>query len=125
MIDEYLQSVIRWSVDQEVDLPLVLNMAGLLVTGTLANEEEYVEGLAMLFDKAAREGGKEQVPDDMAQRISNILAGSHEVTLEPAMYVHLKDAKILAQGTGGPANVGWWRGSLESVDGFTIGALDI
>ena len=107
--DAYLQSVVQWaSGEQGRSVAITLAVNGALVTGWVATEAEYFEGLAKKWEVSS-------------ETLEDIMGRHYEAKGAP-YYFHLRDVKVISGGSG-TTTVDWWRGRLEAVDGFAIGEL--
>ncbi|OAB46578.1 hypothetical protein [Paenibacillus antarcticus] len=99
-------------------LGITLLIGGSVVTGTLISGKSYINGVVSeLYELGEttiasyyREFGEEVYGDTSLE----------DEQITPEM-IHLNDAQIL----DGAAvrNVGWWRGKISSVDGYSIGGI--
>ena len=120
-IDPYLQEIcaqVSW--DEGIRFPITLFVSGMVVSGDLVCEREYLSGLlemsvARSSDQAQRENWNNYFSTRMEA------AGTQATTASP-MNIHLKDAHTWTQ-AGRPLFMTptWWRGNLEAVDGFVWG----
>jgi len=123
-IDPFLKDeILIWLVENcnqiNSRLGITLLIGGSIVTGTLISGKSYINGVVSeLYEVGEttiasyyREFGEEVYGDSSPE----------DEQITPEM-IHLKDVQIL----GGAAvrNVGWWRGKISSVDGYSIGAAE-
>jgi len=100
--------------------PMIFNVGGLLVSGHLISESQYLrevqggaihKGIARIWEK-----GEPNPADNDTEKEA----------LTPFEYVHLKNARFFLSdknpipGTGGGA---LWRGKLSSIDGYVFGEI--
>lgn len=120
-------------------IKVTLYVRGAEASGTLATEDEYLEGMRQHLASYAEEHSEweaesrqkfseqGQDPKSIEEAIQagreaglNVVLGGFERSGEESRYIHLKDVEIRT-GLGGSRD-SWWRGRLSSVDGFIIGA---
>ncbi|NKS62358.1 hypothetical protein GS966_19945 [Rhodococcus hoagii] len=116
------------NVAEGFQVPIILSVGGVQVSGVMVGAKQYfseliehiretgngdgVDGFAKIF---------EAVTEDMTSTDSG---SDDETPLTPADFpghLHLTDASVY----GGPTvlNLGFWRGRITAVDGWTIGQL--
>jgi hypothetical protein len=125
--DGLLELLVGFADSGGLTARITLWVSGALVSGTLvgvtayyhgiATEAEFLTGGENALSKALR-----QIGGSVEKRVEADQAGERERLIS---YIHLKDARTFAPGGRPlPANRGvWWRGRLESVDGWCIGGL--
>ncbi|WP_427137212.1 gas vesicle accessory protein GvpU [Psychrobacillus psychrodurans] len=111
-----------------IEVSITLNVKGSIVTGTLINYEKYLSGTKQFIEDNAT--GKYR---DVFSEVFNKLQENHEKFLleeklnedEPKKFnfIHLKNAKYHFGDVAVPDQGNWWRGKIESIDGFTIGSI--
>ncbi|HEY9699680.1 MAG TPA: hypothetical protein V6D10_20635 [Trichocoleus sp.] len=111
-IDRFLQALVINANRNGDGLLITVNVGGLLVSGRVIGEREYV-------DLYGRQGLGFTSDEDIAS-----LESVFRKSADSDLYIHLGDARILAP-TGQLLSVlgGVWRGKLSAVDGFFLGAL--
>ncbi len=106
------------------NVSVTLNVGGLVVTGMLASLREYCEGMGQLFASATTDEDSQR---EWRKTFIDV-ADQAEKTLDkvPPTFIHLRDARILMGNEKSiPSNQGvWWRGRLDSVDGWFLGHID-
>jgi hypothetical protein len=121
-----------------LEMPITLNLAGSYVSGHIVKPEVYFDGLTADIQRANFQGGGGDVVkktvEDMLSRMKEIAtgkkepddkeAGSNTRTLSPR-YIHLRGARFFVPNDVGraynPPEKLWWRGKIESVNGFFLG----
>jgi hypothetical protein len=112
---------------------MTLWTGGLLVSGTLVGVDDYFDGVAAALDEVAGSGreslgamfgtlGKQA--RDLIQAEDSESRATDTPPPDPA-FIHLKNARTYLP-TERPIPSGrgvWWRGRLESVDGWCLGEL--
>lgn len=151
MNDRYLGHLIpREDDDPPIPLDVTLNVGGTLVSGELITEDEYFERLASWLENDAvpgsrerleafadeqsrllKEAGEVMTPDEEAalreeavnaglRTASDRLVRSYNRAGDEGKFIHLRNAEIRIGGGSG-ARSPLWRGSLDAVEGFTMG----
>lgn len=106
------------------EMGITLNVKGLVITGKLISKNAYLKGVASTFEGSGEIG---DVFSDMfteladKQKDLNKVESTEDQT-NIVYGVHLTDAKIFNGDS--VYNVGYWRGQLSSVDGFSFGAMN-
>lgn len=135
--DELLSLLVRACDDGGFSTTLTAQSGGLLVSGLLIGESEYLRGQAELIRAAGSEPdpGREAFAgafDDLAEqqeersgrRVARLqdpaAAVEPEDEIRPA-YLHLRDARLV--GPGVRSATPYWRGRLDHVDAFWFGSL--
>ena len=106
--------------------PITLTVGGNLVSGLLIAADAYIDAVA---DEFASDFKKE---DGTADRIRDMILGMKYIPNEdaeknvPPQFIHLMDAEVYTS-SGRPIVSGGslWRGKLSSVDGFSLGRLEV
>ena len=90
------------------ELGITLNVGGLIVSGILISNKKYWEDSQPGLRDMLKESGEKVDPQD------------------ELYYIHLKDAMYFNAGEH-PVPVGgmWWRGKINSVDGFSLARLAV
>lgn len=89
-----------------------------LGTKVLANMPDLGEQVHATFTERAEELEKESWG-----RTEPDKHGGEE--LKPCTYIHLRDANIFLNGGTTPIRVKYWRGRLDSVDGWMLGKAEV
>ena len=128
--DYNLSGLVRLANAGGVSLGVTLLVGGAVVSGLLVGAAEFFEGLADYLDREAGEDAQafthgyrsfaKEFRDEIGSDFDQAVDAPYVVT-----YIHLRDAHVFAPGGGYlPSNAGlFWRGRLESVDGWSIGTL--
>lgn len=105
---------------RDVEIPLILNTGGLLISGELIGESTFY---------------KEFMGGAFRERIREVLSSNEALKAEiekapdngESDFIHLRNAKFLAPGQArlleGVSKGTLWRGRLDRVDGWVLGAL--
>ena len=124
--DWFLQNLVL----DGLELPVTLQMHGLLVYGTLVSGRDYFEGLASELTSDLSPEGVQAITNLLEPYIEFYQGREIEDSKEEAdpplpAFIHLRDAKFFnTAGRPIPGNRGvWWRGRISEVDGFMLGIL--
>jgi hypothetical protein len=106
-------------------LSITLNVGGLIVSGTLVGASDYYKGISRIFSTEERPKEGTWAALLLKQAETAKFDPKTDGVITPANFIHLRDARLHTNGQRGlPSNEGvWWRGRLDSVDGFWIGRL--
>ena len=135
-IDWLLQDLVDMANTFGIYFSITLTIKGFLISGILISGRRYFEYFAETFSSAV----PKEYPEisetikkkflDIAEVYPNFTEESLEVLKEEdkpenIRFFHLKDAKILFPGQSWiPSKEGiYWRGRLDSVDGFKLGTI--
>ncbi|WP_223472873.1 MULTISPECIES: hypothetical protein [unclassified Pseudomonas] len=118
MQDPFLKSLNAIVNGHKVTFGITLVVAGGVITGTLVSANSYIEAFANSFSEAFPGGPNENVRAGFAAWGQ---PGAEKIHDE---FIHLKDARYISGATLIPTNGEGvlWRGSLDSVSGFSLGA---
>ena len=102
---------------------VTLWVGGLIVSGELVGMADYIEGVARELENTG-DGGK-TLADVYRKLGESWLSNLKDDDAPPPQLIHLSNAKTYAPGgTAIPTSRGvWWRGRLNSVDGWCFGEL--
>jgi hypothetical protein len=130
--DWFLQGLVSLATRVDMDYPVTLSVGGLLISGHVISGKRYFECLACEVvsglgdvDPAIKEAFAKI--KDLGEMYSAPVEGESGLReLERPEYIHLQNARIFHPGMAVPipTNRGMlWRGRLDAIDGFTLGAL--
>ena len=133
-LDWFLQSLVNLVNRTEFVLPVTLTVGGLLISGEMIGGREYFLGFAKEIKEGMFNTNSAVIAaiDSTFSQLSRIYddAGEEQESETKSLnrfpdFVHLRNAKVFLPGQKPiPANRGvWWRGRLETIDGFTLGVL--
>jgi len=131
--DWFLQLLVQITNGIEAHLPLTLNVGGLLISGELVSGHVYFNGFADEL-KNAMKGVSESAAGavDDFRKLGEIYKlelsePEKEIKRPSPLFIHLRNTRMFHPGGQPiPSNRGvWWRGRLESVDGFILGSLSV
>lgn len=126
-IDWLLETLVIEANARKSDfIEITLLVQGSIVSGTLVGITEFYKATVGVFH---RDDG-EPAAGTWGEFFSGLVRSAEEAItseegLSKASYIHLKNARVFANGQQPlPSNQGvWWRGRLERVDAFWIGKL--
>jgi hypothetical protein len=108
---------------------ITLCIAGLLISGELVSGHKYFENIG---DEFSRLPNAENDTKEVFYKLGNLVYPKKEEQTaeeEPITitFIHLRNAHIFLPGSKPiPTNSGaWWRGKVDSIDGFFIGSLSL
>ncbi len=134
ILDWYLQALVSLVNRTECPFPITLNVRGALISGEMVSGKAYFGAVKEEFSSAFPEGETKaaiaewygQFQEIYREEPSGEAASEEEAAsrLFPT-FIHLRNARIFTAGQQPiPMNRGlWWRGRIESVDGFAHGSL--
>ncbi|WP_036127316.1 gas vesicle accessory protein GvpU [Lysinibacillus sphaericus] len=113
-----------------IEMGITLNIKGTLITGLLISKSTYLKGIASSFEGQGEVGSafsnmflkldehqKNESKEENSEVNDNVNDDNKSV-----FGIHLKNAKMFdGENTH---TLGYWRGKLSSVDGFTFGNLE-
>lgn len=119
MTDPFLKAVNTIANLQELSFGVTLVVSGGVIAGTLISAKTFVETFSNSFSSAWPGGPNEDVRAGFAVWGEPEAEGIHEE------FIHLKDARfVFGQDIVPTSGDGMlWRGSLDSVSGFSLGAF--
>lgn len=123
--DWVLRSLVKSVNESGLLVGITLTVGGMLVTGTLVGGREYFEDFA---DKVAA-SAEDDAGAAQVQAIFADLGAIYDRDPEPGeplpSYIHLKDVRFFSpSGQCLPDHDGaWWRGRIDSVQGFMLGRV--
>lgn len=130
--DWFLTQMIETVINRGVEIGVTLTVGGSVVSGMLISGKTYFEELGELLTGASKAEG------DVASALGEAWPayaqlyekpeGAGDDWIEPpATYIHLRNAYYLMPGSGSlPGKPGMlWRGRISSVDGFSIGNINM
>ncbi|MGH8382613.1 hypothetical protein [Pseudomonas sp.] len=120
MYDPFLKSLNEIVNKHDISFGVTLVVAGGVISGTLVSAKSFIDGFADSFSSAWPGGPNESVRAGLEAWGQPAAESIHEE------FVHLKGARYVFGKDFAP-NVGGgmlWRGSLESISGFSLGGLN-
>ncbi len=119
--DGFLQDLVEAANrHSDTDLPIILTVGGAVITGQVVGLLAYFEAMADLI-YVGDSIEKEQLKRQFLEPIASELEQSKQSHVPPRM-IHLKDVMIYASNTN--FSIDWWRGRIETVDGFSVGDFE-
>ncbi len=120
-IDPVLETLVSLAQEQGYSLGLVLNVRGLVITGTLVGRDAWFD---LLHEAASTAGAGGEA---LGRGLRDGMRGDDEPEDQTAVrygYIHLKDARVVSHDGHLPGRDGLlWRGRLGSVDAWSLGTL--
>lgn len=106
------------------EIGATLTVNGSVVSGDIISGERFFLGLQEEIRNAS--GADNRLADTWQPMVDAYRADREadvdfDAALKNTVFIHLRNAKVI---NGETSNVGFWRGRLESVDGWSIGRLD-
>ena len=123
--DIALQSWARLVEQQGLEIEIMVQMGGLLVFGTMVSTEAYARFYIDLHEKMYRTEDPETA-DFLQEFYAALIPPKDQPEIGPEglplmiRYLHLRDVTIMS--AGHKVKVPYWRGKLNQVDAFVIGA---
>lgn len=113
-----------------ISIGITLVVGGSVISGNLIGAQEYFIGVGDAIKEGTTSKGGQSFRDALSQRFHELASEYDEEgpsdEKELPSYIHLKEARVFAAGTDPMPSEGmWWRGRLDRVDGFTLGALSL
>lgn len=127
-VDLMLETFVCLAEEQDVSLGVTLTIHGLLISGNIISLQKYLEGIAQGFESTTSNQKIGQIIAESylnaTQEYLKIRTDGGLEELPPRLYIHLSDANFIFGNTIVPTETGvYWRGRLEKVDGFSLGAM--
>ncbi len=123
--DIALQTWIRLVEQQQVEIEVMFQMHGLLVFGTLISTATYAQFYIDLYEQMYRQEEPETA-DVFQQYYTALIPPPDQPEIGPEglpfvfRYAHLRGTTITS--AGHKSKVPYWRGKLNEVDAFVVGA---
>ncbi|MFZ3213131.1 MAG: gas vesicle accessory protein GvpU [Terriglobales bacterium] len=133
--DLILQFIVGMASQTGVETPITLTVKGVYVSGYIVSGARFFDGVTEEMSKGsfASQEVKKFTLDffkNFAEAFRQPEATKDNAETDPRLYrpdfIHLRAARFFAPGTvhmAIPSNGAWWRGRLDSVDGFFLGSL--
>jgi hypothetical protein len=129
--DFFLMELVKRANDYGPTGFVALNVGGLVISGQLVGASDYFDELARNADQEASRGDKTSsamadncriMSKTYAKRREQIIRGIEPEDVSAPHMIHLKNTRIhWPTGELVPSDAGiWWRGKIESVDGFCV-----
>jgi len=123
--DIALQSWARLVEQQGMEIEVMLQMEGLLVFGTMVSTRSYAQFYINLHEQMYRQQEPETA-DFLQEYYTALIPLDDQPEIGPEglplmiRYIHLRDSTIMS--AGHKVKVPYWRGKINQVDGFVVGA---
>ncbi len=122
--DFALQMWARLVEQHDLEIEMMLQMGGLLVFGVMVRTEHYAQFYIDMNEELLRE--EDPNTADALKEYYTALVPTSEPEIGPEglpmlyRYIHMRDVTIVS--AGHKVKVPYWRGKIEQVDAFVIGA---
>lgn len=123
--DIALQSWARLAEQQGQEIEVMLQMSGLLVFGTMVSTQSYAQFYIDMHERMYRQQEPETA-DFLREYYTALVPPVDQPEIGPEglpimfRYLHLRDVTIMSAGQ--KVKVPFWRGKINQVDGFVVGA---
>jgi hypothetical protein len=120
--DPLLELLIEMTDETGVELPITLQVSGLVVSGKLISKDAYFDEFTSQFTHGMTD---RQTIEGLRKSFAEISADSGNQSVAPPIAVHVKDAALFGVGNMPvPYERGaLWRGRLSEVDAFFLGEI--
>jgi hypothetical protein len=116
---------VEWVEKFGLELPVMLQVHGLLIFGVLISTESYAAFHIQMYEEMYRENDP-NTADTLAEYYRSLVPPADQPEIGPAglptlyNYAHLRAVTIMSGGHR--VKVPYWRGKLSQVDAFVVGA---
>src|SRR3989440_5967412 len=123
--DFALQTWVRLVEQQDLDVEMMFQMHGLLIFGVVVSTAHYAQFYIDLNEELHREHDPE-VADALRDYYHALIPAFDQPEIGPEglpviyRYIHMRDVTIMS--AGHKVKVPYWRGQVNKVDAFVIGA---
>jgi hypothetical protein len=123
--DIALQTWERLVERQELEIEVMLQMQGLLVFGTMVSTQTYAQFYIDIHERMYRDQEPETA-DFLREYYTALVPPEDQPEIGPEglptifRFVHLRDVTIMS--AGHKVKLPYWRGKINQVDAFVIGA---
>lgn len=120
--DPLLELLIEMTDETGAELPITLQVSGLVVSGKLIGKAAYLDEFTCLFAQGMTD---RQAVEGLRKSFAEISSDSESGVAVPPTAVHVKDAALFGVGNMPvPYERGaLWRGRLSEVDAFFLGEI--
>lgn len=124
--DAVMQMLLDLSDKDGVEIGITLNVNGTVVAGTLIGPHTYYEGLITSADHVQNSTLSQVLHKkftDLKEAFIREKQEEEEKNKQDmiATFIHLKDAVYQSSNTQSPPQShAWWRGRIDSIDGFSF-----
>ncbi|WP_179505671.1 MULTISPECIES: gas vesicle accessory protein GvpU [unclassified Sphingomonas] len=123
-VDWFLVEGILDFAELDTNIPITININGMVVSGVSISAREYLEGMRGVMRSMFGEKN-EKIVDMVIDGSLEVYPTRDELLRKGHIsrgYLHLKDAQYFSGGQPIPTEGGvLWRGKLASIDGFSWG----
>lgn len=118
--DMFLDLFVGMANDRDLSMSITIQLGGLMVSGMLVGLNVWENGVADQLTQAHQQFG-EGFRQGMKLLRDREPTPAPDSPLQNPNYIHLRDARIYHP-AGQTRDVLWWRGRLNEVDGWFLGA---
>ena len=116
--------VVMINATEKSEIGISLNVKGSVVSGVIISGERFFRGLQEEIRNAP--GADDRLADTWQPAVDAYRADREadidfDDALKNTVFIHLRDATVI---NGSVSKVGFWRGRLESVDGWSLARID-
>jgi hypothetical protein len=123
--DFALQMWVRIVEQQDLEIEMMFQMKGLLVFGVMVNTARYAQFYIDLNEELHRERDPDTA-DALREYYTALIPPADQPEIGPEglpvvyRYAHMRDVTIMS--AGHKVKVPYWRGQIDQIDAFVIGA---
>lgn len=123
MTDEFLESLLGTIERIGGGLGITLNVNGVVISGVMITEEEYISETALRIARGRYSGEEEPIEpsEEDLDAVRTLFNWQPRNIEDPVNYAHLRDTTIHFGPIPGNIAGGLWRGRAEAIDGFQFG----
>ena len=121
--DWFLQSLVE-ACNQGMELTITLLVKGIVISGTLVGGNNYFVNIAENFKTITKNPDETEKTYSHFKKIGeDIYTIKEDEVISPPTFIHIKGARIFHPGQKPMPKdkTSFWRGKIDSVDGFYIG----
>ncbi|WP_404349346.1 hypothetical protein LG311_02635 [Sutcliffiella horikoshii] len=124
--DAVMQMLLDLTDKDGVEIGITLNISGTVVAGTLVGPHTYYEGIIASADDVENSTLKHVLHKKFTDLKEAYISERQEEEEKKkqdmiATFIHLKDAAYISGTTQSPIKShAWWRGRIDSIDGFSF-----
>lgn len=120
--DPLLELLVEMTDDTGTELPITLQVSGLVVSGKLISKDAYFDQFTSQFTQGMTD---RPTIEGLRKSFAEIGADSESRSGAPSLAVHVKDAALFGVGNMPvPYEQGaLWRGRLSEIDAFFLGEI--
>lgn len=120
--DAVLSLFVKMAEQSQFEVSITLLVHGAIVTGMITSGQKYMAAMGETLASGVIDPAQQEIYRNGFKGASEAIAASG-ADQEPN-YIHLRQAQVVHGSVLSPQGAGvWWRGALESVDGWFLGLL--